>query len=324
MLTEDDYIKIPYTKDLTQAGVTYACRHISQIYRREESTLKVSMCSIVADIAVGLAFRRYLTAEAIPHTSLATQSFTTPDLFDVIIWRRRCRLINQLVTHKGTIRKIRKNPAVLNEVPAVTPIEWAIMDNVLEQDLYVFTFVNALVTSDRVEMSRAIEANQPVYPIYPFPIKWIQPPVWFPLGEVVLQSEASHEITLELAGHDIDRNFATRLVNVNPGEITRLKCEFCAIHYLHGDLIPDGRLKVYSSKLDRSVVIHPYSWVNLWVYGMDIFLAGYIPRREYEYLADNLPLGSRIIGSIRTNSVLKALPVGNLYPMSKLFSRKEY
>jgi hypothetical protein len=57
--------------------------------------------------------------------------------------------------------------------------------------------------------------------------------------------------------------------------------DFYSLVYAHLSEIPAGRLGLYSPGLDKTMIIKPYEWGNIWVYGMNIILAGWITRGEF-------------------------------------------
>ncbi|MFO3796597.1 MAG: hypothetical protein ACK8QZ_04840, partial [Anaerolineales bacterium] len=66
MLSPQDFISLPYTPDLTEAGITYACRSLAYTYNRMGIRLFERLRRIVAGIAVELALRRWLHAQGVP------------------------------------------------------------------------------------------------------------------------------------------------------------------------------------------------------------------------------------------------------------------
>ena len=65
----------------------------------------------------------------------------------------------------------------------------------------------------------------------------------------------------------------------------------------------------------------PIAWSNIWVYGMDIYLTGWISREEFRRRANLIHEGSRVFQYNQTRTKNLAVPVSDLKPMGELFKR---
>jgi hypothetical protein len=70
--------------------------------------------------------------------------------------------------------------------------------------------------------------------------------------------------------------------------------------------------------LRQTHLIHPADWGNIWVYGMDILLAGYLTREEFNRRASFLREGVRVFQYGRTRTKNLAVSVCDLKPLSEL------
>jgi hypothetical protein len=68
-------------------------------------------------------------------------------------------------------------------------------------------------------------------------------------------------------------------------------------------------------------MIGPLDWGNIWVYGMQVWLAGYVTREEFSRRASFIPAGSHAFPYQQTQVKNLALPVSELRPLSELFER---
>ena len=84
-LVPADLIRLPYTPDLTRAGIAYACRSLPYTYDRMGGSSFDRLRRIVVGVAVAVAFRRLLAERRIPHDTLGTTPFTDPDRIRVTI-----------------------------------------------------------------------------------------------------------------------------------------------------------------------------------------------------------------------------------------------
>ena len=84
---------------------------------------------------------------------------------------------------------------------------------------------------------------------------------------------------------------------------------------------PDARLGVHSPTRKETYIIQPVEWGNIWVYGMRIYLAGWITREAFRQKSSLLQEGSRVFQYDRTRTKNLAMPVGDLRPLPELLSR---
>jgi hypothetical protein len=321
MISSSDLIKLPYTPDLTRAGIDYACRSLPYTFDRMGGSSFDRMRRIAAGVAVEIAFRRLLTERGVPYDTQGTTPFTDPDHYDICLGGRRCDIKSFLIFKKDEIRKIRKDPGYLIDATALVPLDQLEAGRMQASDLYIFAFVTALITRRREEMEKALAAGQPVYIIHPLPGSWAQPKRWVSLGKLALKSEASAPFSLEIGGQGQDRRFQHEQIAVSP--LTRIepKSIFYTLAYLHASHRPDGRLALRSSRSRQAYTITPDDWDNIWVYGMEIFMAGYMTCGEYRRLAHRLPAGNRVLQYARTRTANMALPLGELRPLDDLLNR---
>ncbi len=319
MVTATDFITIPYTPDMTHGGIAYACKSLPYTYNRMRSSLFHRLRRIVAGVAVELAFRRHLSQNKIPHDNLGATPFTDPDRYDIAIGGRRCDLKSFLLIHKDQISQIRRSPAQLLEAQALVPVDQAASSQMSSEDLYIFVFVTALLTPNQDTLAKARNANQPVYMIFPLPKVWARPQNWASLGKLALKSDASRQIKIELGGQDYEHHRLSEQINLKPGIRSTAQENFHALHYLHTPDIPDGPIGIHSPTLVETQIVAPLEWGNIWVYGMEIILAGYMRRGEFRKKAMHLPAGSRVFQYPRTSTANWALPIKKLHPLSSLF-----
>jgi len=321
MLTSSDFITIPYTPDMTQAGIAYACKSLHFTYNRMGTSPVKRLQRIVAGVAVELAFRRLLAAKQIPHDNLGATPFTDPDRYDIAIGGRRCDIKSFLLTHKERISQVRQQPANLLEAQALVPLDQIKADRGTDDDIFIFAFLNALLTPNQATLKKALAAEQPVYLIYTLPKHWARPQAWQPLGALTLKSNASQLLKIELNGQDPMRSPQKEQFILRPGKRVTARKTFFALNSLHSPQHADGQIGIHSPVLNETRVIQPLDWGNIWVYGMEINFCGYMPRGEFRQKAETLPAGSRVFQYPRTRTPNLSLPMKALYPLSELFQQ---
>jgi hypothetical protein len=321
MLTASDLIHLPYASDLTQAGIDYACRSLPYTYDRMGGSQFARLRRIVAGVAVELAFRRYLAAQDVPHDNLGATPFTDPDRYDVALGGRRCDLKSFQIFNRNIIRRLRHQPAGWLEAAALVPADQLLSDHLNDEDLYIFAFATALVTPNQDALQRALAAGQPIYLIHPFPEKWSRPERWASLGRLVIKAEAGPALVIDLGGQGEDRSFRVEACPLEPGQRVKLQDEFYTLGFIHPSQIPGGRLGVHSPALDYTYLIQPHEWGNIWVYGMEIILAGFMTRGEFRRRSHDLPANSRVLQYAHTRTKNRMLPIADLYPLADLLAR---
>lgn len=323
MLSPSDLITLPYTPDLTTAGIAYACRSLSYTYDRMGGSRFARLRRIVAGIAVELAFRRYLQASEVAFDLLGATHFTEPDRYDIALGGRRCDLKSFMLYRKQKIRLIRARPETLLTAQALVPEDQLTSDHFQDEDLYIFAFLTALITPDRTALRRALAARQPVFLIHPLPQKWARPSRWRPLGRLAMKAELEAPLTVEIGGQDAGRAFRVEQIELLPNKRVELGEDWHTISYLSIPRPLSGRVGLHSPVLGQTYLVQPHQWGNIWVYGMEIILAGYMTRGEFRRRAKRLPAGSRVFQYPRTRTDNWSVPVADLHAIPDLFVRAQ-
>ncbi len=321
MVTETDFITIPYTPDMTQAGIKYACQSLPYTYDRMGGNRFNRLRRIVAGKAVELAFKRHLNNTEIPHDMLGSTPFTDPDHYDIAIGGRRCDIKSFMLTQKKRILVVRKDPNQLLGAQALVPVDQIKSDHLIDEDIYIFAFLTALITPNQQTLKDALSSRQPIYMIHALPKKWSQPDEWSSLGELAVKSNMTGPIKLELGGQNEQHKFQTEHLILDTQIRLTAKQKFSTLSYLYTPNFPDGTLGVHSSTMDETYLVEPLEWGSIWVYGMEVIFGGYITRGEFRQNAIRLPVGSRVFQYSRTQTENFALPIQDLHPLNALFER---
>ena len=268
-----------------------------------------------------MAFRRHLDAQSVPFDTLGATPFTDPDRYDISLGGRRCDLKSFLIQKREKISEVRKSPGSLLEAHALVPCDQFSSNHLDDQDLYIFAFMTGLVTGYSSEISLALEAGQPIYLMCPLPDGWARPRQWQSQAPLALKLEAGSPVEVEVGGQVASREFFTEKVILQPGQRTRLQIDFHSIAYLHIDQIPAGRLGLSGAHQAELLLIDPHEWGNIWVYGMDIFLMGYLTHEAFRQSSQHLPAGSRVWQYAQTKTDNRALPMDDLACLGDLFAR---
>lgn len=321
MLTASDLIRLPYTPDLTEGGVEYALRSLSYTYDRMGGSPYERLRRIVAGVAVELAFRRYLSQQNIPFDVKGATPFTDPDRYDVALGKHRCDVKSFHITHRKQITQIRKDPSILLDAPALVPSDQHARDGHSLNDLYIFAFLTGLIAASQSDLKLVIQKGQPHYLVHVMPNEWRKPVNWNPLGRLTLKSESDEELLVEVNGQDEGRDVKRKVVSLPPKTRVTVDESFHSISSLHVRRVPKARVGIHCEAIRETHVVPPPDWGNIWVYGMDIYLTGYISYEEFGQRAGTLLPNSKVFQYNHTRVKNLTLPVSNLKPLGKLLER---
>jgi len=321
VLSAADILRLPYTPDLTEGGIAYARRSLPHTYDRMGGSPFDRLRRIVAGVAVELAFRRQLAQQAVPFDVKGATPFTDPDRYDVSLGGHRCDIKSFLITHRDQISAMHRDPGLVLEAPALVPLDQHTAEGHSENDLYLFAFLTGLIAASLSDLEKAVASGQRTYLIHTFPRRWTRPQAWVPLGPLALKSEGDVTLTIELGGQDAERGFIRQAVELPPRRRLEIGGDFYALAYLHSTMKPEARLGIHSGSRKETYIVEPVEWGNIWVYGMDILLTGWITRREFRSRATLLREGSRVFQYDRTRTKNLAVPIADLHPLQDLFER---
>jgi len=314
-------LHLPYTRDLTEGGIAYAIRSLPYTYNRMGGSPYDRLRRIVAGVAVELAFRRYLSEQNIPFDVKGATPFTEPDRYDVSLGGRRCDIKSFLITYRNQISEMKRNPEVVLKAPALVPSDQNAAEGHSEKDIYLFAFLSGLIAASQADLGKVIYKKQPYYLIHAMPDAWTRPTEWNPLGALVLKSESDATQIVEIGGQDAGREMRTSIVEIPPHTKVKVQDEFFSLSYVHIKSLPDARIGIHCPTLNETHLINATEWSNIWVYGMDILLTGWLTRGEFNRRASAILPGARVFQYDRTRAKNLAVSVSDLKPLSELFKR---
>jgi hypothetical protein len=321
MIKVNDLIHLSYTPDLTEGGITYACRSLAHSYNRPMSSSYDRLTRLTTGVAVELAFRRYLSLQNVPFDVKSAEPFTDPDRYDVTLGGHRCDLKSFLISYRSQISKLRTDLSLVFNAPALVPFDQYSTDGQTANDIYIFAFLIGLIATSPVDVIKAAKAALPIYLIHTMPNTWTCPKTWIPLGPLVLKSESDKTLHLEIGGQDTSREFLTQTLDLPPNTRLKVDGDFYSVAFIHVNFKPRARLGIYSQSRKETYLIEPNEWNNIWIYGMDIYLAGWISRAEFHRRALVIKEGSRVFQYHRTQVKHLAVSIADLKPLTELFER---
>jgi hypothetical protein len=319
MLTSTDLLHLPYTPDLTEGGIAYACRSLTTTSELLGASLMDRLRAIVGGVAAELAFRRTLSEQGIPFGVLGATPFTAPERYNVSLGGHRCDLKSFLITRRPQITQIRQDPAFVLQAPALIPLDEFSAEGHKPDDLYLFAFLLGVVAAAREDVDWALTAGQPIYLIHPLPDEWRYPANWIPLEKLALKSECEMPIRVEIGGQNGEREFVTATLELPPKKRVSVEQSFYSLAYVHAARRPEARIGLHSPVRGEAYIVPAHAWGNIWVYGMDILLTGWLSHEEYRRKAKVLNAGMRTLQVDRTHVKNLLVPIGELNPLRPLF-----
>ena len=321
MLSLNDVISLTYTPDLTGAGIAYAFQALPDIAAVSRPEFFQNIRWIVIEQAAELAFRRHLITGKVPHQLVSNSQFASAARACVRIGGRICDVKSSALFQRSKIRRLRQNPASLLSTLTLISREALATEQRNDTDLLVFSFVTALVAGNLSASKQAASAGLPISLVYPLPANWSGRSAWSHLGQLVMKSETAQPLHLTLVGQAEDRSPLCEEVLLPPGLKFEGVNKYHALTYLRLEELPSGRLGIRSPGLQKTLLVSPFHWGNVWVYGMQIYLAGWMTRAEYSCSASLHTPVHNAWQPAPPGTKYMALPVAELHPLEELFLR---
>ena len=321
MIDVSNFIHLPFTRDLTEGGIAYALRTLPYVFNRPGGSPYDRLRRTVASTAVELAFRRYLAEQNVPFDVKGANPFTDPDRYDVILGGRRCDIKSFLISYREQIAEMKRNPAVILNAPALVPSDQIAVEGHSDKDIYLFAFLSGLIAASQADIQKAIYKNQPHNLVHVMPDAWMRPSKWNPLGALVLKSESAETQVVEVNGQDERREMRSLEVELLPNTRVQIDDGFFSVAHIHSKALPDARIGIHSPARNGTHLIGTMDWGNIWIYGVDILLAGWLTRAEFNQRAKPIREGTRVFQYDRTRTKNLSVPVNELRSFSDLLER---
>ena len=125
---------------------------------------------------------------------------------------------------------------------------------------------------------------------------------------------------MEIGGQNAEREFITATLELPPKKRMLVEGDFYSLAYVHAVRRPEARIGLHSPARGDAYLIHAHEWGNIWVYGMDIFLTGWLSHEEYRRKAKVLQAGMRTMQFDRTRVKNLLVPMAELNPFRPLLA----
>jgi hypothetical protein len=207
----------------------------------------------------------------------------------------------------------------LYEAAALVPEDQFHSTAMGEHDIYLFGFLAGLEMRGLASLERALAAGQPVYLLHALEqAGWRGEGPWQSLGRLVLKTDSRELVEVDLGGQDQAHAAIVERLRLPPRVRAVTGAEFYALLYLHAPRLPTGPVGVRSPARRETKLVTPGDWDNIWVYGLEVFLAGWLTKAEMREQGQRLPAGAAVWQYPRTQTNNQAVPVTALRPVTEL------
>lgn len=270
------------------------CRQLPRLYITQRNISWKTLQNVILKTAIELALHRYLIGQDFPIQRSQTTPFTEPERTDLFIGRRRCEIQSMLISSKEKINRFKKAPArLLDETISINRAK-LLGDGYQNHDLHIFTIATALIAPHHPKLNQAIQAGQPASLISLLSRGWNDYGLLKPFNRLAFSYTGSTPLNIEIGGQDPDNRFVTQRLYLIPSRTTQLNWAFSSIFYLHPEVLPNGSLTIFNQENQRKYYIGAEKWLNIWIYGIEIFFVGYcthieLIQKAYQNLAGAYP-----------------------------------
>ena len=321
MISSSDFVHLPYTPDLTEAGIIYVRRVLPNLRSPAGRALYDTVRRAVAATAVHLALRRYLAAQGVSYSVRAPVPFSDPDRYDLDLGGRRCEIKSFLISRQRDIDALAADPDVALRAPALVPADRHAAEEVRGDDLYLFALVSGLIGGRRSGTQIPSLPGDTAFWMHAMPPAWMRPQTWAPLSPLAVKSDARATMSLELSGQDGAGTELDLVVELAPAQRVEVDAPFHALSHLHAHGRPDGRVGMHAPSRGKTHLIGPDDWHDVWMDGKDICLLGWITREQFRMRARLIPEGRRVYQFSQTKTKNLAVDVASLKPVGGLLDR---
>lgn len=319
MLSSSDFVRLPYTPDLTEAGNQHTCRWLAGSSQRLGENPYNHMRRKIGQVAVELVFRRLLAERHVPSHTRELEPFSEPLQHDLSLGGHRLHLNTTLLTRRQQISSLRANPDELLPASALVPLDHFLKEGQTDKDIYLFAFLLALEATSQDDQKKVESRGQPHYYLANTPVTWSRPDAWIPLSPLVIKSEADHPVLIELGGLNEDRRFTFERLELLPLTRTLPIEDFYSLAFIHSLERPVSRLGLHSSRFPETLLLAPNDWGNIWLYGLETWFIGWLTHEEYRRRSFVLPAGQPTYQYAHTRVKNLCVPFKELRPLNELF-----
>lgn len=317
-VTAAEIQQLAFPEDLGLAGVEYAKRNQLPIRERFGALTLDILRAQAAEAAVELAFRRWLDRSGASYRVSVEVLPIESGWGTVIFGGRRCELEASVVeTHNESARMLQSLDPLLN-VQVSARRHTSMNAGQDGADLLVFGLVHVEVIRSREESVKMEMAGKPIQMAALLPDECLQPRGWASMGQIEIANRSDEDLILEAVGYDGSRQAMVEEIRVKGHGSVVLDGDFFTLGSLYRRTGPIEKINIEIERYGKCFPIGRHQWGNVWIYGREVFLLGYMARREYDRAAKVRPGVRHLPGS---EIVSRGVRVGELRSMDELLAR---
>ncbi len=310
-------VRLSYRSEWTAAAVEAVLEALPWVADQRTTLTTPRLRQLVKDQVGLLALMHWLAEAGLPYR-LGASPLARIGREPVWVGGRRLFFFSTLIARREVLRPLRRQPGPLLAQAgwATIPAERLRAPGDQPEDALVFGYVLALVTDTLAEARRAHARGHPVRLVFPWKAekgRWAAPQA------LALKYEGPGALRLTLHGHT-ETAYAAASFDLPEGERRITPQRWRTVYALSIEQIPTGRVGI-APPGGRPVVVTPSQWGNLWLYGLEVWLLGYLSRRTFMQQARYLPAGAVKAPGLLTRRPAYGVPLASLRSPEDLIAR---
>ena len=154
------------------------------------------------------------------------------------------------------------------------------------------------------------------------PEEWSLNPRWENLDPLVLKTDLTEPLSLDLHGQDRQRGYLKKSIHLPGRQRVELTPGFYWLGVLQSETLPSGPVGLFSQAVGDALLVAPFQWGNIWIYGMRLFITGYITQADFYKHARRMEAeNAALINPCLQDETLLGIPTSALKPPRDLFIR---
>jgi hypothetical protein len=321
MISARDLVYLPYSSDLTAAGIIHAGRRLPRLHAPARRNVYDTIRRDIAATAFQLAFQRYLDRAGVQYRPAKEWGFARPESRAIEIGGRRCELKPFLISRPDQLRALASARALALRADAVIPLERFVAEQLRDEDVYLFALVTAHIEDKGAGPRQGEGEPNSTYWMHAMPRSWMIPALWGPLERLSAKSEGGAPVSLCLSGESASKEVEEEWMNLQAGRSVNVSTSLYSVFQAHLARPSPGRIGLRSRVHPRAHVIKPSDWHNVWIRGEVVCLLGWITRARFQAMARQIPEGSRLFQFSRTKTKNLGVTTSALQPVADLLDR---
>jgi hypothetical protein len=136
-----------------------------------------------------------------------------------------------------------------------------------------------------------------------------------------MRSSDPEPVDLKIVGQQIDHKTHVLHTIPYPNALLKLPTDLASLTHIYSSRPPIGTISIQSPVLQKTRLVGTHTWLNIWIYGQEVILAGWCTKGYFRSHSRFLPKRSRTRMGWRLSEDHRSLPLSQLHPMRELAAR---